>query len=475
MKKLFLVPLALIFIIAGCADSNHSNDTTGGTVGKEVIQTPLANMSVDEAILKTASRMYYTELSEEAKSTILLFLNVFQTGIVPTDGKKINEGSIDGFGKITNPEVASAVVQLLYIYAKDGKIDGIDALPDITTTNPFTPLLSYSTLSDQAAIQNALVNIREEMDKTTYAQIETAFKYIVQSQDTIANIAKSYESRLLDSLSSASKTSGGGGTVLVDTYDVSANVAYTIALFPLMGKKAITADNEVIAAVSKSLYEFNEPSKLKISYNHIPNYFNVYDIATKEQIATTIKPVIEDILLNKVPGGFPVQGGDGDDAPFTTTYPAETTDFYLTENITARLFGAPDTQHISNMAKNRTLELHKKLRKYGMKLPKGETSPTGMENISSTVAKYLRENGIRYIDFNKNTGDFSTTLTKIIGTSGSTTNSIACQIVKEVNKAVDDAGKAFEGNKGFYTNDADNSLCGLPEIQANEKVDYNAE
>lgn len=473
MKKLFLVPLALIFIIVGCADSNHNNDTTGGTVGKEVIQTPLANMSVDEAILKTASRMYYTELSEAGKATILMFLDVFQTGIVPTDGGKINEGSIAGFGTITNPEVASAVVQLLYIYAKDGKIDGIDALPDITTTNPFTPLLSYSTLSDQVAIQTALVNIRK-MDTTTYTKIETAFKYIVQSQDTIANIARSYESRLLDSSSSASKTSGGGGTVLVDTYDVSANIAYTIALFPLMGNKAIVADTADVEAVSKLLYDFNEPSKLKISYNHIPNYFNIYDIATKEQIATTIIPVITDILISDIPGGSPVQGGQGDESSFTTTYPTETTDFYLTDNITARLYGAPDAQYISNMAKNRTLELHNKLREYGMKLPKGKTSDTGMENISSTVAKYLHENGYVYKNFNKSTSDFQTTLNAIIGQGGTTTTSIACQIVKEVNKAVDDAGKAFEKNKGFYTQDANNTLCNLPEIQSTERVDYSS-
>lgn len=464
MKKLFLVPLALIFIIAGCADSNHSNDTTGGTVGKEVIQTPLATMSVDEAILKTASRMYYTELSEEGKATILTFLEVFQTGIVPEDGKEINEGSIAGFGEITNPEVASAVVQLLYIYAKYGQIDGIAALPNIGTTNAFTPLLSYSTLDNRTAVLEALVNIRA-MDSATYTQIESAFKNVVLSQDTIANIAKSYESRLLDSSSSASKTSGGGGTVLVDTYDVSANVAYTIALFPLMGNKAITANNADIEAVSKSLYDFNEASKLKISYNHIPNYFNVYDIATKEQIATTIKPVIEDILLNEVPGGKPVQG-EGDEELTPSPYSPDTTDYFLTDNITARLFGAPTKDKISNMAKNRTLELHQKLRENGMKLPKGVTSDTGMENISSTVAKYLRENGIRYTNFNVATGTFATDLNTIFtnqtGTSGEVKGTaIACQIIKEVNKAVDDAAKAYDGNTGYFVNGASGTLCDI--------------
>lgn len=466
MKKLFLIPLALIFIIAviaGCADSSHSGVDNASTTNRDAVIVPLDSMSVDEAILETSSRMYYTELSDVAKSNILMFFNTFATGIAP-DGQKINSGSDGGFGTMENPHVASAVVQLFYFYAKGVSMPGLPATPN----NPFKALLSYSSLIDSAVVAETISKIRA-MPPAEYEKIEIMFSTIVKSQKAIADIAKSYESRLLDSSSSASKTSGGGGTVLVDEYQVSANIAYVIALFPLFSNSAaIDANVDDVEMVSKTLYDFNEASKLKLSYDKLLHYFNVYEIATNDEIEKIIVPVVRDILENDIPGGTPPS-----EALMTNPYRDNTTDYYLIDNITKRLYGAPDEKNISNAALNRTLELHKKLREYGMKLPKGKTSDVGMENVSSTIVKYLRENGIVYMNFNKDVSTFTTNVinkvfpTDTTGTTGQAGTTqpadiIGCQIIAEVNKSIDDSAKSYAPNKGYYYTTVDKGkLCGI--------------
>lgn len=456
MKKLFLVPLALIFIIAGCADSNHNNVDTG-TAGKEVPQTALSNLSVEDAILETSRRMYSTDLSDKAKSTLLMIFNAVSTGYI-SEGQPINAGTNGGIGTMTNPYVASAVVQLFYHYASGGTVPGLTPDPN----NPFKELLYYQNLEDDVAIAQALSKVKA-MDGATYAGIEAIFKMIVTSERSIMEVAKAYESKLLDSSSSASKTSGGGGTVLVDGYQVSANISYVIALFPIFGMSAIDLSVADVEQIAKSLYDFNEASKLKLTYDKNLVYFDVYEIAPEEQITTIIVPVITDIIQNEISGGKPVQGDTNDEQLTQSPYGSDTTDYYLTDNITVRLFGAPAEQNISNMAKNRTLELHQKLRENGMKLPKGKTSDIGMENISSTIAKYLREGGYIYSKFNKDTGTFATDLSAIFAndSTGTAGTALACKMIAEVNKSIDDAAKSYEPNTGWFVKGATGDLCGI--------------
>lgn len=459
MKKLFLVPLALIFIIAGCADSNHNNVDTG-TAGKVVPQTALSNLSVEDAILETSRRMYSTELSDKAKSTLLMIFNAVSTGYI-SEGQPINAGTLGGIGQMTNPYVASAVIQLFYHYASGGTVPGLTPDPN----NPFKELLYYQNLEDDVAIAQALSNVKA-MDSKTYAGIEAIFKMIVDSENSIMEIAKAYESKLLDSSSSASKTSGGGGAVLVDGYNVSANISYVIALFPIFGQAVLNTSVADVEQVAKSLYDFNEASKLKVTYDKNLVYFDIYEIASTDQMNNTLVPVLTDIIKNDISGGKPVKGDTDDETLNPSPYTSNTTDYYLTDNITTKLFGVPDEQYISNMAKNRTLDLHKKLRENGLKLPKEKTSDIGMANISETIAKYLRENGYVYMKFNKPTSTFQTDLTAIFtnqtGTSGEVKGTaVACKIIKEVNKAVDDSAKSYVGNTGYFVNGANGTLCDI--------------
>lgn len=462
MKKhlLFILPVILISGLFGCGDIAHNEDA--GTVSKTITQITLDSLDAKQAILNTAERMYATELSDDAKNTILMMFDAFATGKLP-DGTSINPGSQGGFGELTNPYVASSIVQIFYQYAAGQTIPGFTT----STDNPFKVLLSYKSLTDPATVAQTVADIAA-MDPTTYATLEGAFKLIIQSQDTIENIVKSYESKLLDTSSSASKTAGGGGVVLVDQYLVSANIAYVISFFPLFGQEVLNIGAEKVEAVANTLYAFNEATKLKVSFDESLVYFSMYNIADQNQIENTIQPVITDIIKNDIPGGTPVKGDANDEQLTTPPYNYETTDYNMPYYIAKQLYGAPAEQYVSNMVQNRTLELHNKLRENGLKMPKGVSSDIGMVQMAEIVAKYMREYGYTYISTNVDAATFAPILTALFTNKTDTATNqempgtaIACGMIKEINKAVDDSAKSNANYKGYYVSNATGTLCGI--------------
>lgn len=472
MKKVFLVMLALFAVIAGCADSNHNGTVSGGnTNNKDVPVSEISTMTAQEAMIETAKRLYFVaDLSPEAQQTILMLFDAFMTG--KYNDLPLNSSKPGGIGQVTSPYVASSIVQLFFHYASGATVPGIIPDPD----NPFKEMLYYNNLTDPAVLAASLQKIYD-MDPVKYATIEGAFKLIVDSQDNITEIVKAYESRLLDSASSASKTSGGGGTIITDGYQVSANIAYVISLFPILGKEALSVSRDEIEQTAKALYDFNEASKLKVTYDKALFYFNPYEIASEIQVNTILIPVLSDMIKSETPGGTPILDVD-DNVTFLNPYADNTTDYYLLDNITKKLYGVPDKKYISKAARNRVLEFHQELRKYGMKLPKGKTSDIGIDSIAEIIGQYLRENGyvynsLFYTALGNVTPGFNTknsdgyfkpyVIDKVFDTTTNGVNALGCQIIREVNQAVDDSAKAYSSNTGYYAADVikDSNPCGL--------------
>lgn len=401
-------------------------------------------------------------LDSKAVERVNYIFSGFQSGTIH---KKLDNGTTTlGIGYVTTPHAASAIVQYMYMSVKDDE------------TNPLYKALTYRNIMDDEIYQKEILDEIYYFDDNLYRTMIQDYKLIAESGYNISEISSLYENMLLDSTSSASKTSGGSGTVLTDKYQVSANVAYFVSRLPYTAGHIFEYNNNKVSRqIADALYEYNENSKLKITYDKTLKSFMLDEVMPglndkNSDVHKFINKVMSDISSsNGEPGGAPRKNDLDDELPEVSGYSSNSTDAYLYSLVTDQLYGAPT--NASNMSVNRTLEVYKKLKANGLRVPVKRTSDVGFNSLSDIISKHIRANFYAYLDFQKSSelfnkkgidGRLSIMESMFTNVDGVTGTAPACALIEEFNKAVADAERAKPvDNCAMFDANANGTLCGI--------------
>lgn len=469
MKKILLLCVfCAALLVVSCSDGLINYEYR--YITKNELEVSLDQLTVEQAFLETVRRIYDVPvLDQKAVDRVNYIFNGFQTGTIH---KKLDNGATTlGIGYVTSPHAASAIVQYMYMSVKDDE------------TNPLYKALTYRNIMDDEIYQKEILDEIYYFDDNLYRTMIQDYKLIAESGSKISEICKLYENMLLDSTSSASKTSGGSGTVLTDKYQVSANVAYFVSRLPYTAGHIFEYSNSVVSRqIADALYEYNEASKLKITYDKTLKSFMLDEVMPGLNDKNTdthkfINKVMSDIASsNGYPGGLPRKDDVDDEIIMESGYSSTTTDATLYSLITTKLYGAPD--NASNMSVNRTLEVYKKLKENGLRVPVKKTSDVGFNSLSDIVSKHIRANYYAYLDFQKDSGRFNTVgtdgrpsimqqmFTNIDGVTGTAP---VCALIAEFNKAVEDAERAKPiDNCAMFDSKANGRLCNISVVNTTQ-------
>lgn len=498
MKKilLLLTSALAISIIAGCAEEDTAPAPVAELSFEEKISTINVNdVTIDDAIYMTVQSLYNVpEISQTVKDNVKRVYEGLQTGSIFTtpDG---SAGENMGMGEVKYPAIASAVFQSLY--------KTVEA--STNTDSSLKRLLTYSALDNETLFNEIIGGLSaNQEDLSLINSFVTNFRdYVLSSQDNIVAISEEYVKLLLDSSSSASKTAGGGGVVSAQEYLVSANIAYTFADIAIKSKIALNFDPNVypekIHFLANTVYNLSEETKLKITYDKGLVYYNTTDAIdgfNNDLIYQLVASVLNDInTTNQIPGGAPypatyvVKEVDGvvpeviEDAAATPNpyVYASSDDGYITadiivyQSIGKALLASPAGNTIytgadyaelepTNMVTNNMLTIYQRLKENGLKAPL-YTGEDGAKALTEVIAKYLRDSGIVYLNSNVDANNTAytalQTLIDALFTPAGGGEAPACALIKEYNKVLDDAAIGRAYNTGYYTKDADGSLCNI--------------
>lgn len=460
-KILLLLSVFTALLVVSCSDGLINYEYR--YITKNEIEVSLDQLSVNEAFLETVRRIYDVPLlDQKAIERVMYIFNGFQSGTIH---KKLDNGTTTlGIGYVTSPHAASAIVQYMYITVKDDE------------TNPLYKALTYRNIMDDQIYEREILDEIYYFDDNLYRTMIQDFKLIAESGSNISEISKLYENMLLDSTSSASKTSGGSGTVLTDKYQVSANVAYFVSRLPYTAGHIFEYSNSTVSRqIAEAIYEYNENSKLKITYDKTLKSFMIDEVMPglsdkNSDVHKFINKVMSDISSsNGKPGGNPEKNALDDESLEASYYSNTSTDLYLYPLVTEQLYGSPT--NVSNMSVNRTLEFYKKLKANGLRVPVKTTSAIGFNSLSDIISKHIRANFYAYLDFQKDTIRFNSTgvdgrasimeemFTNINGEVGTAP---VCALITEFNKAVEDAERSNPiYNCAMFDESANGDLCGI--------------
>lgn len=460
-KILLLFSVITALLVVSCSDGLVNYEYR--YITKNEIEVSLDQLTVEQAFLETVRRIYDVPvLDSKAVERVNYIFSGFQSGTIH---KKLDNGTTTlGIGYVTTPHAASAIVQYMYMSVKDDE------------TNPLYKALTYRNIMDDEIYQKEILDEIYYFDDNLYRTMIQDYKLIAESGYNISEISSLYENMLLDSTSSASKTSGGSGTVLTDKYQVSANVAYFVSRLPYTAGHIFEYNNNKVSRqIADALYEYNENSKLKITYDKTLKSFMLDEVMPglndkNSDVHKFINKVMSDISSsNGEPGGAPRKNDLDDELPEVSGYSSNSTDAYLYSLVTDQLYGAPT--NASNMSVNRTLEVYKKLKANGLRVPVKRTSDVGFNSLSDIISKHIRANFYAYLDFQKNSELFNTTgidgrlsimksmFTNVDDVAGTAP---ACALIEEFNKAVADAERAKPvDNCAMFDANANGTLCGI--------------
>lgn len=460
-KILLLFSVITALLVVSCSDGLVNYEYR--YITKNEIEVSLDQLTVEQAFLETVRRIYDVPvLDSKAVERVNYIFSGFQSGTIH---KKLDNGTTTlGIGYVTTPHAASAIVQYMYMSVKDDE------------TNPLYKALTYRNIMDDEIYQKEILDEIYYFDDNLYRTMIQDYKLIAESGYNISEISSLYENMLLDSTSSASKTSGGSGTVLTDKYQVSANVAYFVSRLPYTAGHIFEYNNNKVSRqIADALYEYNENSKLKITYDKTLKSFMLDEVMPglndkNSDVHKFINKVMSDISSsNGEPGGAPRKNDLDDELPEVSGYSSNSTDAYLYSLVTDQLYGAPT--NASNMSVNRTLEVYKKLKANGLRVPVKRTSDVGFNSLSDIISKHIRANFYAYLDFQKSSELFNKTgidnrlsimesmFTNVDDVAGTAP---ACALIEEFNKAVADAERAKPvDNCAMFDANANGTLCGI--------------
>lgn len=498
MKKIFsLLILTTVTLFFGCADEDSTTPPAADTSYYALLRDKSVNdFTEEEAVYMTAQNLYnISELSEDAKKNLMTFYEMMKNGSIIPNGQ--------GLGDIKYPSIASTVFQSLFqnLLAAPAQMGDIKA----------KSILNYSS-----------VNISEEEFNALLAAITTSqadisflsdFMYVINSfvtanQEYIKVISDTYESLLLDSSSSASKTAGGGGQIGYKKYNVSANIAYMFSSLAMEMKIVFNYDLEnqkdKTSFISSMVYYLNDSTKLKLTYDKYLLYFDAFKIFNiNDDYIPYIQGTLNDINESKeIPGGSPypatymVKNNDGsiksDEQAVTNPYEDIAKEF-PTRNVAddiiykilgEKLIGSPAGNELyrsyssdysrlkpTNIVTNNMLILYQKLRAYGLKAPYF-TSEIGASSLGLVIAKHVSNYGILYFTANKgmdglgtiggvDVQNISALIDGLFEEQKDTKIIPACELIKEYNKTLDDSAIDRAGNKGYFLHTADGGLCDI--------------
>lgn len=511
MKKNLLILMSALaaFIIAGCAEEKTPAPVAELSYEEKVASTNVNDITAEEAIYMTVQGLYNVpELSENVKKHLMTMYDALQTGnFVLPDGTTIP--SLDGTGEIRHPAIASALFQSLY-----------KAVVASNSAN-LQSLLTYSTMDNETLFYEAIGNMIQDMnDLTVIGTFITNFKtYIIPTQDNIVSVANQYNAILLDSTSFASTTAGGGATVGTQEYLISANIIYMFTDILTKAKVFLDFDAdaypEKIDFMSTTLYDLADATKLKVTYNKSLVYFettDAIDLFVGTAMYNLVNVILSDINSTKqIPGGAPypatyvVKAEDGTIPEVTPDSVAKTNPFYYKElgggyvtadyliyhKIGNYLLASPTGNNIyagsdygqltpTNMVTNNMLDIYQQLKAHGLKAPL-YTGEIGANILAEIIGKYLRDNGIVYLNSNipqDMTNQAYTMYQQYIYVFFNIPNEAtgkvpACALIEEYNKTIDDSAVGNSYNIGYYTRDASGGLCGIY-IDESKRRDFNA-
>lgn len=509
MKKILLMLMSAlaVFIIAGCAEEKSPAPAAELSYEEKVASTNVNDITAEEAIYMTVQGLYNVpELSENVKKHLITMYDVLQTGNLPLpDGTTI---PMEGTGEVKHPAIASALFQSLYkavVASNSANLQG---------------LLTYSTMDNETLFYQAISNMAASPeDIAVIGSFITNFKtYIIPTQDNIVNVAKKYNAILLDSTSFASTTAGGGATVATKEYLISANIIYMFTDILTKAKVFLDFDAEIypekIDFMSTTLYDLADATKLKVTYNKSLVYFettDAIDLFVGETMYNLVNVILTDINTTKqIPGGAPypvtyvVKAEDGVIPQVTQDTTAADNPFYYKElgagyvtadyliyhKIGNYLLASPTGNNIyagsdygqltpTNMVTNNMLYIYQMLKANGLKAPL-YTGEIGADILAEIIGKYLRDNGIVYLNSNIpqdmtniNYQTFQYMVTSLFTPNATTGIAPACALIEEYNKTIDDSAVGNAYNTGYYTRDASGGLCGIY-IDDTERKDFNA-
>lgn len=504
MKKgIILAVILLSFIIVSCAE--HDHPIPESLQQRVDITAEFDNLTRDEAYLKTANELYGGSyyLSTGAFNNLMSILG------------EIENGSLQGnpIGEVKSPYVAAVILQNLYTRMKKENLQAIQALyPNITfDIDNLSAITDANKLeSNYTQIRSALVNF----PSSYYKQLADQFKTVVDHQDLITMITKDYAARLLTTSSSASKPSGSDDNVTIDNFNTVVNVATTIAdAFSAEVTGIVTDNDTVVSLISDNLYNLTDATKMQLSYNQSLRFFKeIYYPQLADNLSFSQFKSVLTMYINNNGKTNGIQRGD----TATGDLGAQVDDGFATKDdtfkggtnvsiypvIAKRLYGAPydpyarttlnddytkqqflASNNASYVAINNALTFYSELRKFGLKIPyRYQTSVSGHQTIADTISHYLRLDNFTYASFNDNES-FKTVMSTMFQprTEGGKDYPV-CQIITEVNAAIDTAAAGFFGNEGDYdfrflygenyANDATNTGAGKAMTANNLNKDY---
>lgn len=509
MKKNLLILMSALaaFIIAGCAEEKSPAPVAELSYEEKVASTNVNDITAEEAIYMTVQGLYNVpELSENVKKHLLTMYDALQYGnLTLPDGTSL---PLEGAGEIRHPAIASALFQSLY-----------KAVVASNSAN-LQSLLTYSTMDNETLFYEAIGNmVQDKNDLTVIGTFITNFKtFIIPTQDNIVSVANQYNAILLDSTSFASTTAGGGATVGTQEYLISANIIYMFTDILTKAKVFLDFDADMypekIDFMSTTLYDLADATKLKVTYNKSLVYFettDAIDLFVSQTMYDLVNVILTDINTTKqIPGGMPypatyvVKAEDGLVPQVTSDSVAKTNPFYYKElgggyvtadyliyhKIGNYLLASPTGNNIfvgsdygqltpTNMVTNNMLDIYQQLKAHGLKAPL-YTGEIGANILAEIIGKYLRDNGIVYLNSNipqdiaNPAYQLHAGMVKSLFTPNAATGiAPACALIEEYNKTIDDSAVGNPYNIGYYTRDASGGLCGIY-IDDTERTDFDA-
>lgn len=440
MKKILLVVslMLVVFFIISCADENNSNNTQASGNGDSE-NVDLGTLTADESYKRVALLLYGETFSDAEYNNLYTFLKGIETGSIFNSGL--------GIGEVNNGISAAVVMQTLYYFAQDAN--------DANTDMQITPLLYRSTFSSSEEFNKFITGLAD-YDNTA---IVNMLSPVVISQSVLKKSVEKYLPWLLDASSSASQGSNTNINLTYDEFNVIVNVAYMFS-YPVFNLTGLNiADEDIISSLmSTNLYNLNNQTKFKTTYNHSIKYFRdnfLPQTATTRQLVVFSDVVKDTVQNNGMVGGSPYKGDANDAVLVNNPYEASSTDYTLYPLIAKTLYGSPydavyssenkdeylsmDNNPASNLAVNNTLVFYQKLKTLGLKISIVSTSLAEHKNLAEIVAVYLRDNSLIYQDFNQQSDIFTTTVMNVMFLDVIEETSPVCSLVKEFNKSVEDA------------------------------------
>lgn len=453
MKKILLI-ISLLYIIilsASCA-LEHNNSLTSSTDEDNNTNIDLSTLTVDDCYKIVAELLYGEAFSDIEYANLYTFLKGVETGSI--------FNSKTGIGSVNNGVTAGVILQSIYYFVQDAKVNNTDA--------QMLPFLEKTTFSDTSKFNAFMADIAGYNNTALVNMLLP----VTANQNTLLSIEEMFLPMLLDASSSASKGSNTSINISMNDYNVIANSAYVFAAPMFNLSQTNSSDKDIIASLlSVNLYNLSSNAKYKLTYNQSLKFFRdsfLSDIAPADQL-TMFNTLVSDAVINngKV-GGEPYKNGINDAVAAANPYNDNTVDYALYPLITKTLYGAPydeyyysedkdiyllaDNNPASNQAVNNTLTFYQKVKSIGLKVPVNSSAVTitGYKTIAEIIAIHLKNNGFMYSNFNVSTDIFQSAVMDVLFPSTISETAPVCQMIKEFNKNIDEYALSDSGYTGAY-------------------------